>query len=184
MSTEDSPVAVDGENGRSDAGDGSARDASSPSGSDDANVAAPCSVDPATTQARAQRRRSRPALFSDLGPQFFKIVVAPEGRSLIAEVAGTCTASAVRSFVLSLRDCVFVTSKDGRTWSVTSYAVNAARVAAFAFAFFWVVACARLAAAWFLAGAGGETVAGVAASEAAPLIAAAAGAAAGGGWRV
>ena len=173
MSTEDSPVAVDGENGRSDAGDGSARDASSPSGSDDANVAAPCSVDPATTQARAAAAFTS-ALFSDLGPQFFKIVVAPEGRSLIAEVAGTCTASAVRSFVLSLRDCVFVTSKDGRTWSVTSYAVNAARVAAFAFAFFWVVACARLAAAWFLAGAGGETVAGVAASEAAPLIAAAA----------
>ena len=178
MSTEDSPVAVDGENGRSDAGDGSARDASSPSGSDDANIAAPCSVDPATTQARAAAAFTS-ALFSDLGPQFFKIVVAPEGRSLIAEVAGTCTASAVRSFVLSLRDCVFVTSKDGRTWSVTSYAVNAARVAAFAFAFFWVVACARLAAAWFLAGAGGETVAGVAASEAAPLIAAAAGEAAG-----
>ena len=172
MSTEDSPVAVDGENGRSDAGDGSARDASSPSGSDDANVAAPCSVDPATTQARAAAAFTS-ALFSDLGPQFFKIVVAPEGRSLIAEVAGTCTASAVRSFVLSLRDCVFVTSKDGRTWSVTSYAVNAARVAAFAFAFFWVAACARLAAAWFLAGVGGETVAGGAASEAAPLIAAA-----------
>ena len=68
---------------------------------------------------------------------------------------------------------MFVTSKDGRTWSVTSYAVNAARVAAFAFAFFWVVACARLAAAWFLVGVGGETVAGVAASEVAPLMAAA-----------
>ena len=178
MSTEESPVAVNGENGRSDAGDGSARDASSPSGSNDTDLADLSSVDPATTQAHAAAAFTS-ALFSDLGPQFFKIVVAPEGRSLIAEVAGTCTASAVRSFVLSLRDCVFVTSKDGRTWSVTSYAVNAARVAAFAFAFFWVVACARLAAAWFLAGAGGETVAGVAASEAAPLIAAAAAEAAG-----
>lgn len=172
MSTEESPVAVNGENGRSDAGDGSARDASSPSGSDDTDLAEPSSVDPATTQAHAAAAFTS-ALFSDLGPQFFKIVVAPEGRSLIAEVAGTCTASAVRSFVLSLRDCVFVTSKDGRTWSVTSYAVNAARVAAFAFAFFWVVACARLAAAWFLVGVGGETVAGVAASEVAPLMAAA-----------
>ena len=172
MSTEESPVAVNGENGRSDAGDGSARDASSPSGSDDTDVADRSSVDPATTQAHAAAAFTS-ALFSDLGPQFFKIVVAPEGRSLIAEVAGTCTASAVRSFVLSLRDCVFVTSKDGRTWSVTSYAVNAARVAAFAFAFFWVVACARLAAAWFLVGVGGETVAGVAASEVAPLMAAA-----------
>ena len=172
MSTEESPVAVNGENGRSDAGDGSARDASSPSGSDDTDLADPSSVDPATTQAHAAAAFTS-ALFSDLGPQFFKIVVAPEGRSLIAEVAGTCTASAVRSFVLSLRDCVFVTSKDGRTWSVTSYAVNAARVAAFAFAFFWVVACARLAAAWFLVGVGGETVAGVAASEVAPLMAAA-----------
>ena len=172
MSTEESPVAVNGENGRSDAGDGSARDASSPSGSDDTDLADLSSVDPATTQAHAAAAFTS-ALFSDLGPQFFKIVVAPEGRSLIAEVAGTCTASAVRSFVLSLRDCVFVTSKDGRTWSVTSYAVNAARVAAFAFAFFWVVACARLAAAWFLVGVGGETVAGVAASEVAPLMAAA-----------
>ena len=172
MSTEESPVAVNGENGRSDAGDGSARDASSPSGSDDTDLADRSSVDPATTQAHAAAAFTS-ALFSDLGPQFFKIVVAPEGRSLIAEVAGTCTASAVRSFVLSLRDCVFVTSKDGRTWSVTSYAVNAARVAAFAFAFFWVVACARLAAAWFLVGVGGETVAGVAASEVAPLMAAA-----------
>jgi len=172
MSTEESPVAVNGENGRSDAGDGSARDASSPSGSDDTDLAEPSSVDPATTQAHAAAAFTS-ALFSDLGPQFFKIVVAPEGRSLIAEVAGTCTASAVRSFVLSLRDCVFVTSKDGRTWSVTSYAVNAARVAAFAFAFFWVVACARLAAAWILVGVGGETVTGVAASEVAPLMAAA-----------
>lgn len=170
MSTGESPTAVNGENDGVAGGsqDGSARDASSPSGSDDTDLA----VDPATTQAHAAAAFTS-ALFSDLGPQFFKIVVAPEGRSLIAEVAGTCTASAVRSFVLSLRDCVFVTSKDGRTWSVTSYAVNAARVAAIAFAFFWVVACAKLAAAWFLVGVGGETVAGVAASEVAPLMAAA-----------
>lgn len=179
MSTGESPTAVNGENGATSdiIGDGSARDASSPSGSDDTDS----SVDPATTQAHAAAAFTS-ALFSDLGPQFFKIVVAPEGRSLIAEVAGTCTASAVRSFVLSLRDCVFVTSKDGRTWSVTSYAVNAARVAAIAFAFFWVVACAKLAAAWFLVGVGGETVVGVAASEVAPLMAAAGEAAGVGGY--
>lgn len=175
MSTEESPVnGVNGENdgvagGSQQGSDARDADASSPSGSDDTDLAG---VDPATTQAHAAAAFTS-ALFRDLGPQFFKIVVAPEGRSLIAEVAGTCTASAVRSFVLSLRDCVFVTSKDGRTWSVTSYAVNAARVAAIAFAFFWVVACARLAAAWFLVGVGGETVAGVAASEVAPLMAAA-----------
>ena len=165
-----------GVNGSAGALDGSAgADTSSPDGSDDTayqNTQTP------NAQAHAAAAFTS-ALFSDLGPQFFKVVVAPEGRSLIAEVAGTCTASAVRSFVLSLRDCVFVTSNDGRT-SVTVYFANAVRVALIAFAFFWLVASARLAAAYVLVGFGGEQSAVAAATEVAPLLKAA-GEAVGGG---
>jgi hypothetical protein len=162
-----------GVNGSAGAEDG--LNTSSPDGSDDTayqNTQTP------NAQAHAAAAFTS-ALFSDLGPQFFKVVVAPEGRSLIAEVAGTCTASAVRSFVLSLRDCVFVTSKDGRT-SVTVYFANAVRVALIAFAFFWLVASARLAAAYVLVGFGGEQSAVAAATEVAPLLKAA-GEAVGGG---
>ena len=154
-----------GVNGSAGALDGSAgADTSSPDGSDDTAY-----LNTQTPNAQAHAAAAfTSALFSDLGPQFFKVVVAPEGRSLIAEVAGTCTASAVRSFVLSLRDCVFVTSKDGRT-SVTVYFANAVRVALIAFAFFWLVASARLAAAYVLVGFGGEQSAVAAATEVAPV---------------
>lgn len=162
-----------GVNGSAGAEDG--LNTSSPDGSDDTAY-----LNTQTPNAQAHAAAAfTSALFSDLGPQFFKVVVAPEGRSLIAEVAGTCTASAVRSFVLSLRDCVFVTSKDGRT-SVTVYFANAVRVALIAFAFFWLVASARLAAAYVLVGFGGEQSAVAAATEVAPLLKAA-GEAVGGG---
>ena len=47
------------------------------------------------------------ALVDDVAPRVFRLMCAPEGRALIAEVAGTCCASATRSLVLAARDVVF-----------------------------------------------------------------------------
>ena len=77
------------------------------------------------------------AVMKDLAPHLFRVMVAPEGRQLITEVAGTCTASAVRSFVLSMRDCVFFVQGSKGGAPVVLSVKNATRVALFAvFVFF------------------------------------------------
>lgn len=85
------------------------------------------------------------AIVHDVAPHMFRVMVAPEGRQLITEVAGTCTASAVRSFVLSLRDCVFFvngTNKPGGGGGGGSLAMislkNAVRVAVVAWFVFYL----------------------------------------------
>mmetsp|Transcript_12236 Transcript_12236/g.29559 ORF Transcript_12236/g.29559 Transcript_12236/m.29559 type:complete len:178 (-) Transcript_12236:299-832(-) len=83
------------------------------------------------------------AMVNDLAPHVFRVMVAPEGRQLITEVAGTCTASAVRSFVLSLRDCVFFVgaTKGGHQSGglVVMSSANAVRVVMAAMFIFWLL---------------------------------------------
>ena len=52
-------------------------------------------------------------------------MTSADGRQLIAEVAGTCTASATRSLVLAIRDCVFfVETRDPKNGARGVYAAT------------------------------------------------------------
>jgi hypothetical protein len=92
------------------------------------------------------------ALVNDAAPRVFAAFASPDGRRLVADVAGTCAASATRSLVLSVRDAVFfadsrftrdafVSGKTGRDFFKTKL-LDAARVALAATFILWIVASA------------------------------------------
>ena len=53
------------------------------------------------------------ALLTECTPRVFSAFTSPDGRRLVADVAGTCAASATRSLVLSVRDAVFFVDRRG-----------------------------------------------------------------------
>jgi hypothetical protein len=92
------------------------------------------------------------ALVNDAAPRVFAAFASDDGRRLVADVAGTCAASATRSLVLSVRDAVFfadsrftrdafVSGKTGRDFFKTKL-LDAARVALAATFILWIVASA------------------------------------------
>jgi hypothetical protein len=92
------------------------------------------------------------ALVNDAAPRVFAAFASPDGRRLVADVAGTCAASATRSLVLSVRDAVFfadsrftrdafVSGKTNRDFFKTKL-LDAARVALAATFILWIVASA------------------------------------------
>jgi hypothetical protein len=92
------------------------------------------------------------ALVNDAAPRVFNAFASPDGRRLVADVAGTCAASATRSLVLSVRDAVFfadsrftrdafVSGKTNRDFFKTKL-LDAARVALAATFILWIVASA------------------------------------------
>ena len=87
------------------------------------------------------------ALVNDAAPRVFAAFASPDGRRLAADVAGTCAASATRSFVLSVRDAVFfVDSREkrgfGKRDAFKAKAADAARVALAAVFLLWITASA------------------------------------------
>ena len=85
------------------------------------------------------------ALVNDAAPRVFAAFASPDGRRLAADVAGTCAASATRSFVLSVRDAVFfVDSREkrgfGKRDAFKAKAADAARVALATLFLLWIVA--------------------------------------------
>jgi hypothetical protein len=124
----------------------------------------PARVFPASARRRPFRRARSPdsaaeaaalftsALVNDAAPRVFAAFASPDGRRLVADVAGTCAASATRSLVLSVRDAVFfadsrftrdafVSGKTGRDFFKTKL-LDAARVALAATFILWIVASA------------------------------------------
>jgi hypothetical protein len=88
------------------------------------------------------------ALLNDFAPRIFSAFASSEGRRLVADVAGTCAASATRSFVLSIRDAVFFVDARDREGRKSSFRgaygyLHSISRAAFATIFvFWIVASA------------------------------------------
>lgn len=86
--------------------------------------------DPAAAGAAAAAFTN--AMLKGVFPHAFRLIVAPESRALITDVAGTCVASAVRSFVLSLRDVVFMVGAGKGPRGTGVVVVRAFRVAVLA----------------------------------------------------
>ena len=163
---------------------------SSPSQSTSSRDAEAFDARDAASDSAAAAARFTSALVNDLTPHAFRAMTSADGRRLIAEVAGTCTASATRSLVLAVRDCVFfVETRDPKNGARGVYAATgiAALRAMISVVFVvWLMAsayasvCAAGASAARLAGAFAGGGAAEAAAEAAA--AAAEGAASAGRW--
>ena len=79
----------------------------------------------AASDSAAAAARFTSALVNDLTPHAFRAMTSADGRQLSAEVAGTCTASATRSLVLAIRDCVFfVETRDPKNGARGVYAAT------------------------------------------------------------
>ena len=88
-------------------------------------------------------------------------MTSADGRQLIAEVAGTCTASATRSLVLAIRDCVFfVETRDPKNGARGVYAATG--IAAFRAAISVVFVVWLMASAYASLCAAGAAAAGLA----------------------
>ena len=146
---------------------------SSPSSSRDAEA---FDARDAASDSAAAAARFTSALVNDLTPHAFRAMTSADGRRLIAEVAGTCAASATRSLVLAIRDCVFfVETRDPKNgargvYAATGIAVLRAMISAVFVV--WLMAsayasvCAAGASAARLAGAFAGGGAAEAAAEA------------------
>ena len=114
----------------------------------------------AASDSAAAAARFTSALVNDLTPHAFRAMTSADGRQLIAEVAGTCTASATRSLVLAIRDCVFfVETRDPKNGARGVYAATG--IAAFRAAISVVFVVWLMASAYASLCAAGAAAAGL-----------------------